>query len=402
MSLLNPDGYYFFDVTHWENGEPQMRCDWREGAPKIYHTRDFTTGGDYYYLEFKEGEAFRKTQLRHILAPEVLRAIKDHNSDTYLIVNNSHEAFLSCVEPIYRYLIMGHNIPTHKLILISGAFDIEEEIERVRPMYKKDAIKVELSLDFEDNTVSTLQAQVHEGTFTPPRTMVDKVYDKAFINFNRRWRVHRPTFVALLKHRNLLDRGFVSLAPADDHMTWEDGWKSIVTMNQDFPWIVSIAYDLKDELLSMPPLYLDTDDLVTNRANLQDSTNYLYEQSYFSVVSETNFYTCHSGYEASKFLSEKAFKPILYKHPFIFISTPGTLSCLKQIGYKTFDGLIDESYDTIADDGERMLAVLNEVERLSNLSPQEVSDFVNQARDICSYNYRVLFNKTKFQHRLNY
>lgn len=406
MALINPDGYYFFDIKTWRTMEDyDVISEWREGAPKIYYTRNWDDGRDYYYLEFKEAEAFGRAKLREHIQPEVIRALRNPDNNVHLVVNNSHEAFLSVVEPVYRYIVMGLGIPAHKVILMSGAFDIEEEIERVRPTYNQPPLKAELTLDFEDSTLTTLQVMMHDKVWQAPHTLdPNRTYHKKFLNFNRRWRLHRPTFVAMLKHRGLLDQGYVSLAPSDDNIAWDQAWKSVITMNHDFPWIVSAAYEIQEELQAMGPLYLDTHDLVTNRAMLEPGSrvNYLYEETYFSLISETNFYTVHSGYEKSKFLSEKAFKPIVYRHPFILISTPGVLSCMKQIGYQSFDGLIDESYDQISNDGDRMDAILKETQRLCDLKGDDLKKFLGGCKEVCDYNFRTLYNKKQFQHKLNY
>lgn len=400
MSIINPTGYYYMSSHEGPGGTPTI--EWREGAPKIFYTRNWDDGNEYFYIEFKDGEAFATNRLREILDFELLRAIKDLNNDTYLVLNNSHEAFLSVVEPIYRYIVMGHGIPPEKIILLSGSFDIAEEIERVRPMYNRGPIKAELDMPFEDMAHTFMEVSQHEGWWQAPKTLVDKSYDKKYINFNRRWRVHRPTFVMLLHAYGLLDKGYVSLAPSDDGQNWDQSWKSVVVMNQDFPHLVSLAYKHREELINMPPLYLDHMDLVTNRAMPELGTNYLYENSYFSLVSETHYYMSHSGYEPTRFLSEKAWKPIMFKHPFIMISTPGILTSLKQIGYQSFDGIINEDYDKISNDGDRMMAIIEETQRLCALTPEELTKFLNECREVCNFNYNVLLNKTKFQHRLNY
>lgn len=414
MAIINEkihgeEGYYFFDIVKWHSADDmEVACNWYKGPPKIWFANNgkhFNDGRDYYYLEFKEANAFSKAGLEGYLS-DFINEIRDPDHKLHLVVSNSHEAFLNCVDPIYKYIVKGLNIPPHKIVLISGAFDIEKEIDRVSGTYNLPSIKALLTLDFEDNVLTTFSVLREEGTFTHPTTLVDKPYPKKFLNLNRRWRLHRPTFVALLKYQHLLDRGYVSLAPSDDGGSgdWEGAWATIVTMHQDFPWIVSAVWDMKEELLKMPPMYLDTQDLVTNRAMIEpgDSINYFYENTYFSLISETNYYTVHPGYERSQFLSEKAFKGIAYKHPFILLSTPGTLNCLTKIGYQTFDGIIDETYDTIENDGDRFKAILLETERLCNMNNNDLSDWLNKAKEICDYNYNVLINKKVFQHKLNY
>jgi hypothetical protein len=52
-------------------------------------------------------------------------------------------------------------------------------------------------------------------------------------------------------------------------------------------------------------------------------------------------------------VSEKIFKPLAFKHPFITFGSYETLKYLKQQGFETFDNLWDESYDNIASDDDR-------------------------------------------------
>jgi hypothetical protein len=146
---------------------------------------------------------------------------------------------------------------------------------------------------------------------------------------------------------------------------------------------------------NLPPLFLDTDQLHINRAESTVDTNRYYEDTYFSVISETTYFT-REWYHSARFLSEKAFKAIAMKHPFILVSVPDSLEIYKIMGYKTFSPLIDESYDTETNDSKRMLMILSEIERLCNLTADELTNFIMAAREICQYNYDVLMSKKQF------
>jgi hypothetical protein len=89
------------------------------------------------------------------------------------------------------------------------------------------------------------------------------------------------------------------------------------------------------------------------------------------------------------------------KHPFLIVTVPHTLQYLKQLGYKTFENLIDETYDTVINDAERALAIIKEVERLCNLDKQELAYFLIECRKICDYNYDVLKKKNTFIRKMN-
>jgi hypothetical protein len=66
-------------------------------------------------------------------------------------------------------------------------------------------------------------------------TLVDKPYEKKFLNFNRRWRPHRPALVALLYATGILDKGYVSLAASDWSLDWNNGYLSVISKYIDNP-----------------------------------------------------------------------------------------------------------------------------------------------------------------------
>jgi hypothetical protein len=73
----------------------------------------------------------------------------------------------------------------------------------------------------------------------------------------------------------------------------------------------------------------------------------IYNQTAYSVVAETNY---DNNYI---FNTEKIVKPILARRLFLVVSGQHYLRNLRSLGFKTFDGIIDETYDTIADFEQR-------------------------------------------------
>jgi hypothetical protein len=160
------------------------------------------------------------------------------------------------------------------------------------------------------------------------------------------------------------------------------------------PKAISLLDSIQEELVtSFPDLYLDSEDLLTNKAVLDASTNYLYNETYFSVVTETLFFRKERPDDYGRFLSEKTFKPVAMKHPFIIVSTPNFLEKFKEIGYKSFSPWINEDYDKEDDDATRMMMIVREIDRLVNLSAEELEEFLVAMRDICEHNYQLLTNK---------
>ena len=59
--------------------------------------------------------------------------------------------------------------------------------------------------------------------------------------------------------------------------------------------------------------------------------------------------------------------------------------------------MIDETYDTIDDDEERMLAIVKEIERLGKWSDVEWQDFTNRVTAIVEHNAQHLHSLTDFR-----
>lgn len=69
----------------------------------------------------------------------------------------------------------------------------------------------------------------------------------------------------------------------------------------------------------------------------------VYNQTAYSVVAETCF---HDNFA---FYTEKTSKPMIARRLFIMFAGKNYLSNLRKLGFRTFDGIIDESYDQESD-----------------------------------------------------
>jgi hypothetical protein len=111
----------------------------------------------------------------------------------------------------------------------------------------------------------------------------------------------------------------------------------------------------------------------------------LNQRALWHVVSETVFY-----YDKLH-LTEKIFKPIVSKRPFILVAAPGNLAYLKSYGFKTFDRWIDESYDDEQDPAKRLEMIANEVEKLCKLSMGQLKNMHMEMQEILNYNFDHLY-----------
>ena len=104
------------------------------------------------------------------------------------------------------------------------------------------------------------------------------------------------------------------------------------------------------------------DTLTTAQHNDHSLTvNEHYTDAYFNLVLETHFDADGSG---GTFLTEKTFKPIKNGQPFVLVAPPGSLQCLRDLGYRTFDSVLDNTYDLETNNTQRWLKVKATLEQI--------------------------------------
>ena len=381
MTILNKNKFPYIK----QSGNT-YEIDWTSKT-YIFSLRDWSDK-DHWYCEINSGDPFSHYKIEHLIETDILRKIKSDDK-TFLVIANSYEGFLHIVEPLYRRLVIESRIPANKIILLSESIDVGNEIKSVAKQYSQNLINFEWLSGFEYMT-KKYKAKLTQS----PLTLEMKDYEKSFLNFNRRWRMHRPTIVAALATKGILEKGFVSLGNDGGGKDWSNIFNDIDYFHQNKN-LKDLMNQYKENIRTLPDLYLDTENLKENQADLTELTNYYYENSYFSLVSESNFYTTR-GFENSRFLTEKTFKPIIQGHPFLLISVPNSLKVLKILGYKTFHPFIDESYDAELDDELRMLKIIAEVEKLCNLSKNDLKSFLLNSKSIAEFNKNKILNKKSF------
>jgi len=116
-----------------------------------------------------------------------------------------------------------------------------------------------------------------------------------------------------------------------------------------------------------------------------------YIDTYFSIVSETVFDYPYS------FRTEKIWKPVVMGHPWIAVANQGFYRDIHALGFKTFDGIVDESFDNESDNNKRLQMITDEIVKLLN---SDLNSFVEQCKDVCKYNqqhYKQMRNTVRAQ-----
>ncbi len=90
-------------------------------------------------------------------------------------------------------------------------------------------------------------------------------------------------------------------------------------------------------------------------------------------------------------ITEKTFKAIALEMPFVLVAPAGSLEYLREYGFKTFDGILDESYDKETDDIRRLEMVAQLLKDLDNLSIQERQHIHNKCLPIVEHNFNHFY-----------
>jgi hypothetical protein len=114
----------------------------------------------------------------------------------------------------------------------------------------------------------------------------------------------------------------------------------------------------------------------------KDSFLQLYDNFFVEIVCETYF----TG--KTFFPTEKVWRPILLKTPFIVQGPVNFLKKLKKIGFKTFSNYWDESYDE--DDGVVAIATIKRnIDQLSSLSSEQLNSLHLDMKNILDHNCQL-------------
>lgn len=198
-------------------------------------------------------------------------------------------------------------------------------------------------------------------------TRTDEIYRKTtkpyeFLFLNGRARPHRKYLWEKLNSQQLLDRALWTMLEGN-HIRQLPSYYEVERYQHN--QIVTASTQLiKHEIFqnTWGEIYLKAEP---------------YIDTYFSLVTETVADYPHS------FRTEKIAKPIMMGHPWIAAANRGFYRDLHNLGFQTFNGLIDESFDQIDNTQDRMDRI---VEIVRDLCQQDLVSFLESCYNVCKYN----------------
>ena len=220
----------------------------------------------------------------------------------------------------------------------------------------------------------------------------DRKLKKKYITFNRltsNKRVYRSLFISELIKRDILKQGYVSYNDVcpDNNKDYVENLNFAKHQGLITQEVVTEAIN---NIQQAPvPLRID----YKNEVSIPNHSFALgavkeSQESFIYVVTETCYWEqkCH--------LTEKIFKPIVSKMPFILVGPAHNLAYLRSYGFETFGRWIDESYDDIEDPVLRMQAIGQVLEDLASKNLSELELILKRMEDVLEYNYNLFYSQS--------
>lgn len=201
--------------------------------------------------------------------------------------------------------------------------------------------------------------------------------DKLFLIYSRSWsgsREYRVKFADLLIKNNLVNYCKTTFNPSDPES------------NTHYS-----AYQYKHQ--HWKPEYCLENFFEPTQATSGSSADFVtndYNSTEIEVVLETLF-----DYKQLH-LTEKSLRPIACCQPFILAATHRSLEYLRSYGFKTFNDVWSEDYDTIENPSQRLEAIVSLMKEISAWDKTTRKHKLEKAHEIALYNQQWFFNNDFF------
>ncbi len=328
--------------------------------------------------------------------------IRGRNGFLFLDLGNESILNDKIIDTIHEYLKLK-DIPLRKVILQTGNANGEK-------YYKEYCFRKQISrgmniccLEYFEWMVSSLivEHQKLKRDVLPKNIDYTKI-EKTFLCLNRVHRWHRVNLFLLWNVNDLMQDSYYTMNDKSNlpiGLGYDtDIWKNMVDVNLIHR--LGLSEESIDDIYKTLPLKIDEFIGASEMAGLYSAVDPYYQTSLISVVTETNFQN------NDIFNTEKIFKPMVHRHPFILVGPYKTLEHLKDMGYKTFSDFWDESYDDIEDPFERLLKIVEICKDIQSWDDIKKKQFFYKSMIITNHNYALLKSqypdnmRKNFWHRL--
>lgn len=226
----------------------------------------------------------------------------------------------------------------------------------------------------------------YDARMIPPQ---DRKLKKKYITFNRLTsssRVYRSLLISELVARGILNQGYVSYNDTcPNGGTYQENLLAAVH-DELVPREIA-GYAMSNIASIDLPLRVDYQDhdMIPNHSFMLSAVEQT-QESFCYLVTETCFW------EKKHHLTEKIFKPIVSRMPFVLVGPAHNLKYLREYGFKTFSPWIDESYDDVEDPLLRLQMIGLAMESLCRNSLEELEIMLAEMQAVLDHNYNLFYS----------
>lgn len=312
---------------HWPFTVPfrlQEYCDYHNGNYNVYSTAEQFPPNSFYPI----GLGFFDLTIDYIdLLPVRIRDCL-HQGNLQLLFYYHEGDNPVTIKQHLDLLCFKHSLPSDCYVFVSGNTAAQD--------LPKFIYFTDFELWYYQRNRSSPALKAH----TQPR-------ERDFTVLNRLHKSWRAMAMADLLHNGILDNSYWSYCESG---TFNDLECAIEI--DDIPGL----RDRTEKFLNTAPYISDELDF-DQRNDHSTLVSKYHVNSYCNIVMETHFDIENTG----TFLTEKTFKPIKHGQMFYVAGPAGSLQVLRDLGYRVFDSVLDNSYDLEPDPTQRWMALTRSI-----------------------------------------
>jgi hypothetical protein len=334
-----------------------------------------------------------------------LKSIKkdryEHNDRIVFVMDDINFYIANQISPVMHNLqqfLYKLDIPNYFCVIVTEQTYVANEANQVRSLYGKEKCNISVLDVVVDSWLKIKDI--------PPLDCNFDLIERSYIMLSRVERKHRVLLFAMLKQAKILDQGLISFKlgeqPHELPYQQSDFELKVDQIDSDMQfisvwpwtcagenWIIGDDFQeqLYDQFLKKSPRDFEFKNFSETAVTDYYAHNNVVQRAFLYLGTESVF-----QYPGVSF-TEKSFKGISNKRPFVIVGPPGNLKKLRDLGFKTFDHWWDESYDQIQDHSQRMAAVFEIIKFISKKSRTELIELGNAMQNVLQYNYDLLINQ---------
>lgn len=322
--------------------------------------------------------------------PENIETLSDDHSHVPVFVDTDPLFIFYDQEPIYgnfNYQLFDHirdNFPGPFVLVTT-----EKNSDTVKQIQKRYNWPVVYYFHHAFVANDWFRGYRYNSQLIPPEKRKLK---KKYITFNRLTsgaRVYRSLLIGELAERDILKDGYVSY---NDVCPEGDSYQNNLRNSTLVPPALAERTIANINRVQLP-LRVDYQDheSIPNHSFVLSAVEQT-QESFVYAVTETCYWErkCH--------LTEKIFKPIVSRMPFVLVGPAHNLEYLRSYGFRTFGRWFDERYDAIEDPILRMTAVADLIEEICGYSDQDLEMMLREMTPVLNHNYNLFYSNEFLDH----